>query len=284
MFTKTRRNVPLVEFASERQNSDCLVLFLAGLTGSKAQWDLVVGVLDTGKSDVAYGAPIMPNQALDGARPEVVVLADRIAAQVRTRHYTSVVLAAHSVGSFVALAIARQLPVTSAVVLVNGGLTTVAEFLDAPARTFARRPRTCLTALKLFVLAGAPAPGRLKRSIAASERLSRLMLGGLVSGAAVDSGPKRESLIVGGGGFDVFKALWWNRHHWPEFLGYAKRIEPPVRILAGDRDPMATVADSNAMAALLPDATVTVLDGVGHAAPLETADGVAHSIEEFVPA
>lgn len=284
MFSKTGRNVPLVEFASERQNSDCLVLFLAGLTGSKDQWDFVVGVLDTAKSDVAYGAPIMPNQALGGARPEVVTLADRIAAQVRTRDYTSVVLAAHSVGSFVALAIARQLSATRAVVLVNGGLMTVAEFLDAPARTFVRRPRICLTALKLFVLAGAPAPVRLKQAIAASGRLSRLVLGGLVSGDAVDSAPKRESLIVGGGGFDVFKALWWNRHHWPEFLGYAREVEPQVRFLAGDRDPMATVADSRAMAALLPAATVAVLGGVGHAAPLESADGVARSIEEFVPA
>jgi pimeloyl-ACP methyl ester carboxylesterase len=284
MFTKTDRNLPLVEFAGDQQNSDCLVLFLAGLTGTKSQWDLVVGTLDTGKSDVAYGAPIMPNRALAGAKPEVVELADRIAEQVRTREYTSVVLAAHSVGSFVALAIARQLTTTRAVILVNGGLITVAEFLDAPARTFARRPRTCLTALKLFVLAGAPAPERLKKAIAASERASRLVLGGLVSGDAVDTAAKREALVVNGGGFDVMKALWWNRHHWPQFLGYAGEIQPQVRILAGERDPMATEADSRAMAALLPDATVEVLAGVGHAAPLETAGDVARSIEEFVPA
>jgi pimeloyl-ACP methyl ester carboxylesterase len=284
MTTRTDKNVPLVEFASEQQNSDCLVLFLAGLTGSKDQWSLVVGTLDTAKSDVAYGAPIMPNQALAGANPEVVVLADLITAEVSRRQYTSVVLAAHSVGSFVALAIARRLTTTRAVILVNGGLMTVAEFLDAPVRTFIRRPRTCLTALKLFVLAGAPAPERLKQAIAANERFSRRILGNLVSVRATDSVRKREALIVNGGGFGVIKALWWNRHHWSQFLSYADEIEPNVRFLVGDRDPMATVPDSRAMANLLPHATVEILGSVGHAAPLETAVDVGRSIEEFVPA
>lgn len=85
----------------------------------------------------------------------------------------------------------------------------------------------------------------------------------------------------------VLKSLWDNRHHWQEFKGYAGEIRSRVLFLAGSRDSIGGELGSQEMAALLPDAEMQVLPGVGHAAPLETTRAVVkairNAVEETVP-
>jgi pimeloyl-ACP methyl ester carboxylesterase len=262
-----------------------LVLFLAGLTGNMSQWDLVLPRLRSLPADLAYGAPILPHPVFEGTKPTITGLANALCEELRCENRQEVVVVAHSVGAFVALAVARLLPdVIKEVILINGGLTSVARFLDNPVRELVSRPRTCLSALRLFALVATPAPSVVKRAIVKSEKSSRVLLGGLVSNAALDSEEQRRSLVETAGKPEVLRALWDNRHYWQEFLGYARQVQPRVLFLIGDQDPMSGERDTEAMAGLLRNARIRILPGVGHAAPLETADAVAAAIRESVAA
>ncbi len=256
-----------------------LVLFLPGLSGNVSQWDLVLPKLCDLPVDLAYGAPILPHPAFGATRPTVTGVATAISSELRRSGRKEVMVVAHSVGSFVALGLARLAPdMVQSVILINGGLVTVAKFLDHPVREMIAEPRTCLAALRLFALVGAPAPKAVKAAIASSERSSRVVLGSLVSDAALQSPEQRHSLMDEAGGSDTLRALWNNRHHWREFESYAGQIPAKVLFLVGDQDPLSGEPESRAMAALLPNAEIRLLKGVGHAAPLETADAVADAI------
>jgi pimeloyl-ACP methyl ester carboxylesterase len=82
----------------------------------------------------------------------------------------------------------------------------------------------------------------------------------------------------------VLRSLWDNRHHWDEFLDYADQITVPVHFLIGADDPISGERDTRDMAALLKNADVTVLPGVGHAAPLETSRTVADAVRRVLVA
>jgi pimeloyl-ACP methyl ester carboxylesterase len=215
-----------------------------------------------------------------GSRPSVVELADAMAAELRGRPAGSVLIVSHSVGAFVALAMASALgPIVRAVVIVNGGLTTVARFIDAPLTELQSHPRECLGFLRLFALVSAPVPRRIKRAIAERRWASRLVVGKLVSPAALATSDTRHALIAEAGGLETLSALRDNRHHWRVFLHQAPETRVRVVFLVGDRDPMTTVADTRTMAGYLPDAEVIVLEGIGHAAPLEATSFVLAAIQ-----
>jgi pimeloyl-ACP methyl ester carboxylesterase len=258
-----------------------LVLFLSGISGSRTQWGLVERLIGTDQAQIGYAAPILPNQAFRGAKPTIGLLSRLIAESVDERNYSSVILVAHSVGTFVASAVANRLgKKIAAAIFVNGGLTTVAEFLDRPFRTFVRDPRTCLTALRLFALVGSPAPESLKQSVIRSERSSRALFGNLVSSETLGSAERRRSLMSDSGSAAIPKTLWINRHHWQEFLDTAPSVTADVVFLIGDQDPMSSEADARVMASRMPHARIEVLHGIGHAAPVETAEAVAAAVQE----
>jgi pimeloyl-ACP methyl ester carboxylesterase len=65
-------------------------------------------------------------------------------------------------------------------------------------------------------------------------------------------------------------------------VAHASEIKPEVVFLAGEQDPMSGDHDTEAMAELLPNARLRYLHGVGHAAPLETAEIVAGTIRDSI--
>jgi pimeloyl-ACP methyl ester carboxylesterase len=269
-------------------NSSTLVLFLPGLSGNLSQWKLVIPQIADMPVDLAYGLPILPNPALNHGKPTVTAIARLTADELRRGKWKEVVIVSHSVGAFVALGIARILPeMVKDVILVNGGLAGVAQFLDHPAHELVTQPRTSLGALRLFVLVATPTPPAVKNAIAKSEKASRLVLRGLVSDAALESTEQRRILMDESATPRVLRSLWDNRHHWQEFKGYAGEIRSKVLFLAGSRDSIGGELGAQEMMALLPNAEMQVLPGVGHAAPLETTGTVAKAIrkvmEEAVP-
>jgi len=276
-------NSKVITPISSAAHGSTLILLLPGLGGNSSQWEPVLRQLRDVSADLAYGAPLLPHPAFDGRAPTVTELARAFAGELRQEKRSDVVLVAHSVGTFVALDIARMLPdVVRQVIVINGGLTSVAKFLDRPIRELVKRPRTCLSALRLFALVSTPTPAALRRAIIKRERVSRAVLGGLVSNAILGSEDRRRSLMDNSGTPEVLRVLWINRHHWREFCAYASQIESEVVFLAGDQDPMSGEQDTAEMAGLLPNARIRLLHGVGHAAPLETAEAVAEAIRESV--
>jgi pimeloyl-ACP methyl ester carboxylesterase len=269
-------------------NSSTLVLFLPGLSGNLSQWKLVIPQIEDMPVDLAYGLPILPNPALSHGKPTVTAIARLTASELQRGKWKEVIIVSHSVGAFVALGIARILPeIVKEVILVNGGLAGVAQFLDHPAHELVTMPRTSLGALRLFVLVATPMPPAAKKAIAKSKKASCFVLRGLVSDAALESTEQRRILMDESATPRVLKSLWDNRHHWQEFKGYAGEIRSKVLFLAGSRDSIGGEPGTQEMMALLPDAEMQVLPGVGHAAPLETTGAVAKAIrkavEEAVP-
>lgn len=275
---------PILQLVSSASVGAPLVLFLPGLSGNTSQWDLVLPKLAESHVAVAYGAPILPNPAFGDSRPTVTGLAKLLAEEIEKIGCPSVIVVAHSVGAFVALALCRLLPqVVVSVVIINGGLATVGRFLDRPAAEMLRNPKTCLNALRLFALAGSPAPDRLKRAVLSHPRLGRMLLGSLVGEQTLASEEQRASIAESAGSFDVLRALWDNRHHWPELQSYAGTISTRVVFVVGDQDPMSSEADTRVMASLLSNAEVLVSHGAGHLAPVETANVVAQLVLQSVP-
>jgi pimeloyl-ACP methyl ester carboxylesterase len=254
------------------------IVFLPGLSGNYRQWDLVVPRV-AGRGSIGFAAPILAHERFAGRRPSVTELAKAIADDLARWEPQSITLVSHSVGAFVALGIAHQIPQTiRGVVAVNGGLTTVARFIDSPLRELVQHPLTSMKFLRLFALVAAPVPSAVKKAIASRRWSSRLVVGGLVSDSALDSEERRQSLIVQAGKTETLLSLRDNRHHWNEFAGYAGQVTVPVVFVLGDRDPMTTEDDTRTMAVMLPNARIEVLHGVGHAAPLEAPEQVLQAI------
>lgn len=281
------RTANVIEPITRDNSGPTLVVFVPGLAGNRKQWDLVLRQLDDLPADFAYGAPLLPHPVFHGAAPTARALAKAYADQLRREDRWDVVIAAHSVGTFVALTLALLIPDrVREVIAVNGGLTTPATFLNQPVREFIKNPRGSLNALRLFVLVGTPVPPAVKRATANSERLSRLFLGGLVSDAGLKTLERRRILVEEGGQPKAMETLWHNRHYWREFLGYAGDIKSRLLFLVGERDPIAGVKDTKIMTDLLENAehrTSTLL-GVGHAAPVEDAEAVSDAIRDSVTA
>ena len=269
----------VVTILGDRQGSDTLILFMPGISGSNGQWMGIVGELSGFDADFGFSSGAVTNSAFGDGAPAISTVAHVIGEKLLALGYKSVVLVAHSVGAFVALSLANALPrLVTGVVITNGGLSSAGRFLDRPLRELATRPRSCLLLMRLFVLVSVPTPASLRTKIAKNQWLSRTLLGSFVSDSAIADVQARTALVESSNRPDVLPGIWKNRHHWQEFLRYAGQIQTRVVFAVGDRDPMSTVRDTQEMAALLPHAEVVVLNGVGHAAPLEARDVITDLI------
>ena len=261
------------------RTADLLVLFLPGLSGNQRQWDAVVPLLAEEPAEIAFGAPILRNVDIGLDVPRIENLAALMAVEISALGYSTVVVVTHSVGAFVGCELAASIPtVVSRLVIVNGALTTVAGLLDRPVKTLMRHPSRHWETIRLFVLVGAPIPRQVKRFIATNERLTRALVGGLVSHEAIDTHERRQSLIEDAGTPQTLQALSVNRHHWQVFQKNARNVRCPVDLVVGELDPMGSAADAKDFKELLPNATVHLLPSAGHAAPLEVPADIAELI------
>jgi pimeloyl-ACP methyl ester carboxylesterase len=70
----------------------------------------------------------------------------------------------------------------------------------------------------------------------------------------------------------------------PDSTPFLREIALPTIVLVGDRDVLTPPADSEAMAAAIPDARLTVVPGAGHLTPMERPKAVAQSLAELFSA
>jgi pimeloyl-ACP methyl ester carboxylesterase len=261
------------------QDDRILVLFVPGLGGHRDQWSLIAPSLLAAGMDVGYAARLHSTSSegdtVDIAAEVSLALAD----ELEDLGYSHIHVVAHSIGCFVALELlnARADLVTS-ILLINGGLATIGKFLQYPWKTFVAQPFACIFATYLFVLVGVPLPDAVRDLVVRSRLLATLFLGRIVGKRALATKEVRRLLVTNGGQPDIFVALWRNRRGWSRFLEIAPSVKSDVRFLVGDADRLAGLRDTTEMAALLPNASVQMLHGVGHAAPLEAPEAVLEEI------
>lgn len=273
----------ILQFVRKEEGDRGLIVFLPGLSGSNAQWAKVVAALAEAGVSLAYGPPILAQTDVFTQSPRVEDVGAAISDAVVGGGYKRVVIASHSVGAFVAFDVARRLPDTVVgVVAVNGALLGVARFLDHPATELFRRPKTALTALRLFALSAVPTTPAFRKRVTDSEFLSRLLVGKLVPREVTSDLAARQVLAEGTNQPGVLRGLRVNRHHWSAFLRIVDQVNCPVEFIVGAMDPMNSAADAREMAALFSSGSVEVLRGVGHAAPLEAPGPIVSSISSLI--
>jgi pimeloyl-ACP methyl ester carboxylesterase len=259
-----------------------LLVFLPGVSPDPEQWDLVLRPFAGTSVGLATGPAVLPHPRFEGRVPLMAELVAAVCDELAECD-VPILLVAHSVGSFVAFGIARELGdrLVGAVV-INGGLATVGRFIDRPWAELRRHPRTCLTALRLFALVGAPASAPMKNAMARSETAMRLVVGNLISGRTLRSAENRRMLSRLAGSPASLRALWRNRHHWQTFVREAADVSTTVLFVVGADDPIAGCEDTADVAGFLPHTSKVCLPTVGHAAPVEAPDEVVGSIRAFL--
>jgi pimeloyl-ACP methyl ester carboxylesterase len=239
------------------------------------QWQAVETALAQHDVAVACLPPIRPHPAVHSPYPLVEDFAERAAAEIVEGGFATVVVLAHSVGSFVGFDLAARIPERVAgVIAVNGALYSVGRFLDRPLSELAARPSFGLAALRLSVVAAVPTSERVREFVLRRERLSSLVVGNLVPREVMRSETSRRVLVEGTNQRGILRGLWANRRHWPRFAATAHKISCPVVLITGTLDPLTSVEDSHLMAALFRSATVKVLEGIGHSAPLQSPEPI----------
>lgn len=255
--------------------SDHLVVVFPGMSGNLSQWSIIIDRLDATGVHVALAPTILPGPGVSDPNPTVESFAADIAKAAKSAGYSRITLLAHSVGSFVAFEIARLLPdEVNAILAVNGALYSVGRFLDRPWLEPMRRPRTSLTAMRLFVLAAVPTSERFRAYVRRNERVARLLVGRLVPPEAMATEEARAILMEGTNRPDILRGLWTNRHHWPAFAEHSREVRCPVVFAIGTLDPMNSPRDGQDFAEMFENARIVIMPGVGHAAPLESPDDI----------
>lgn len=70
----------------------------------------------------------------------------------------------------------------------------------------------------------------------------------------------------------------------PDSNAFLREIAAPTLVVVGERDVLTPPADSEAMAAAIPNARLTVIPGAGHLTPMEQPKAVARALDEFFAA
>ncbi|MDO8392450.1 MAG: alpha/beta hydrolase [Actinomycetota bacterium] len=265
---------------SERLLSDGapLVLLIPGLGGGGEQLETVAAMLVANGVASAIAVGVVHSDVLTEVSEALPQVAEALAEHLMEIG-AAVHVVGHSLGSFVAFELAALHPeLIRSVTIVNGGLGTVGKFLRSPIGTFARHPRTCSHAVILFALLGLPIPDFLTSHVSGSSFAMKLVLRGLIEPVALDNPEVRRQVSSGAGQTRILRLLASNRDQWARFTRLAPQITQHVIFLAGSEDRLAPLQDTRELAAMLNSASVCVLPGVAHAAPLEAPEAVVEAI------
>jgi poly(3-hydroxyalkanoate) depolymerase len=76
--------------------------------------------------------------------------------------------------------------------------------------------------------------------------------------------------------FQMYAASGWTS------IRYLHKLEQPTLVIAGDDDPAIPVANARLLAHRIPNSTLFILQGGGHAFLLDEPESVVHNIEAFL--
>jgi len=248
------------------------VVLLHGQPGSRADWQQVAERMPGGLNVVAldrpgYGAS---RQAAGG----FVVNAAAVVAELDGRGIGRAVLVGHSYGGGVALSVAGLAPerVEALVLLASVGpgcLTGWDRLLAAPVAGevcafTAWRLTPWLARARLAAIAR-----RQRRPIAADEHVNWQIWGH----AHHDHGPVWRSFLT------EQRALV---HELDSLTARLAAVVQPVLLVADPHDTLVPVGTAHQLAAILPDARVELVTGVGHHLPRRAAPQTAAAIARFL--
>lgn len=261
-------------------------MLLPGLGAQASMWSLVVDELAAdGGADVVFGPAL--GQAAAGAPGgrSLQAIGTEVAEQLSALELGRFVVAAHSLGTFLAVDVVRRLgPAASAAVLVNGGLAFPAQLVERPLAVLRRHPEVALATAATVLGVCLPVPVAVKRCVARSNAAATACFGPVAGFRLARDRDRRDALVELLGHPEITKGLVANRHLWRWLAEDAAEVRVPVEVISGTRDPLAPEASVAELCALLPTAHRTEIEGAHHVLPLEAPGAVAGAIRSMLEA
>jgi pimeloyl-ACP methyl ester carboxylesterase len=210
-------------------------------------------------------------------------IADVVAETVIALGLGEVVVVGHSFSGPVAIRFAARHPdLAAGVVLVGGGVFQFSALLGMRRLGWYLRHRPRSTCAIGFEVLGArlPLPGAVRRAIARSRWLRRATLWPYVSDPRAQPVDDARLLLDGVGASGVLQVVRAVGGSDP--LAMIDQVHCPVMSVAGERDLIVPIADTEELAMRVPDARTVVLPGCGHMVMLERPAQLVRELGEFV--
>ena len=111
--------------------------------------------------------------------------------------------------------------------------------------------------------------------------IAELMQGGLLGpDASIGARARLRSMVEGCPYETIVGALGGMRDR-PDRTDVLSSVKVATAVIVGEQDGVTPPAESEAMAALLPDASLTLIPGSGHMTPIEKADAVSDALRDL---
>lgn len=237
------------------------IVFLHGLGGSQATWQLVLGELADRYRLVAIDLPGHGLSSAGEADYSVAAHAAAVAESLTSLGITGAVLVGHSLGGAIGLTIALNNPnLVSSLVLINSA--GLGDGISSELTTLmAGEPgvETARGLLELFYADQRLVADRAVADMAATQTDAAWAAQQATAQAAFAGAKQRIDLLP----------------RMPE-------VGVPTLILWGDQDRVLSMADGVAMLTVIPDTTMRVLTGIGHVPQVEAATLTAAAIDRHV--
>lgn len=269
------------EYAPDGRGAPTFVL-LHGLGGCARHWLEVLPALSEHGRVIALDLPGFGASEITAGPVSLEALAEVAAAVVAQLELGPVVLVGHSFAGPVALRCAARHPELAAgVVLVSGAVFQFSALLAlrGVVRFLRTRPRETLAILAEVLGAGLPLPGAARRAITGSASLRRLVLWPYVRDPAALSVDAATLLLDGAGARGVFPTVRAVGGSDP--LGGVEAVRCPILSLAGARDLIVPLADTQRLQRAVPRARTVVFEGCGHMGMLERPQALADELLAF---
>lgn len=209
--------------------------------------------------------------------------ADAAAALCRELELKRVVFLGHSLGGPVAIRFAVRHPeLVRAVVVVAGAVDLFSDVLGVRRLPKAVRasPDTVPSTLFEVLTAGLPAPAPLRRRIAATPRLRRLVLWPYLRDPVRVPSDTAGLLVDGAGARGVLPTVRAVAGEDP-FAGIEK-VRCPVLVINADRDPISPISRLGGFARATAPLETVVLERTGHMPMLERPDAFNIEVRRFL--
>jgi pimeloyl-ACP methyl ester carboxylesterase len=288
------RRLACLECGGDRDRSVPAIVLLHGLGGCARHWLHVLPALGERSRAVALDLPGFGRSETfaDGvsslARPSIAGrvslerIADAVAQVVLALGLGPAVVVGHSFSGPVAIRFAARHPeLAGGVVLVGGGVFQFSALLGLGRVGWylRRRPLSTLAITAEALGAGLPLPHVARHVIARLAWLRRALLWPYVSDPGALSIDAAGLLLDGVGAPGVLPVVHAVGGSDP--LEGIERVKCPVLSVAGARDLIVPIADTEELALRAADARTVVLDGCGHMVMLERPAELVRELSEF---
>lgn len=270
----------LVSYVEAGAGPDTCVL-VHGVGGHAGHWRSNLSALGERVRAIAVDLPGFGRSSALDRTASIEAYADVLDAFCERLDLGKVHLAGNSMGGLVAMDLAVRYPDrVRSVALIGGTPRSLLAFARHPLKGLLERPGVALTVAWEVLTGALPPPAWLRREIAARSRLRWVALRFAVHRPTDMPAECVMDLLEGAGKAGFVPAVLAHRRH--NYLESAQEAGCPVLVIAGNDDLLIPLADAEDFVRDATNASLEVVDAVGHLPMLEAPATVNRMLENFM--